>query len=73
MAGAVPLNPVGAFYLKFPHEDSSGPVFIRKLLEHYHVCVQHREDPHLYEIVADTRDPGIADVVKDYCLARERS
>ena len=74
MAGIVPLNSVGRlFYLQFRHEDSSGPVFIRKLLGHYHVCVQDRQNLDLFEIVADTRDLGIAEAIKDYCLARERS
>ncbi len=44
---------VGNFYLKFPSEKKLGPIFIRKSIDNYHVCVQDEHNKKLYKIVAD--------------------
>ena len=44
---------VGSFYLKFPSEKKLGPIFIRKSIDNYHVCVQDDRNKKLYKIVAD--------------------
>lgn len=61
---AISLGPVGHFYLKYPHEEKLGPVFIRQLVNNYHVCVQDTKRKDLYQIVADVTDLALAEKIK---------
>lgn len=65
-----PSGPVGAFYSKYRHEEALGPVFVRKALDNYHVCVQDKTNPKLFEIVADVRNKGLADMLVQHLKAK---
>lgn len=64
MSGTIANSVVGSYYQKFPFEESLGPIFIRKHLDNYHVCVQDEKYPNLYRVVVDCRDPLLAQRIK---------
>lgn len=68
MGGAIAGTVVGAFYQKYSHEEPLGPIFVRKYLDNYHVCVQDSKNKKLYKIVADCRDPVLAERIRDMLL-----
>ena len=59
---------VGLFYQKHSHEESLGPVFIRKALDNYHVCVQDTKNKKLYKIVADCQDLILAERIRNILI-----
>lgn len=58
----------GLYYSKYKHEEILGPVFIRKIFNNYHVCVQDSKNKKLYKIVADCQDVNLAERIRDMLI-----